>query len=325
MLFLAKRRNGSAWEESAESTLRMPKQKRTSYDTPPVSSDVSSAWHSWDESWESNLWEPWQNQWGWQKDDWTWQDAEPKGRGKGKKRDKNTGKTMKKPSTGEASQVKTSICAPADLPEGLSFSGVVNAFEPKSGNLLIDCPSVSQIFGRPPFIRPEDNGMNARVGSMVVFRLHRGEIPVVSDVAINGFDSEVGLQPDSVQSDDADVAGFLPNAKGAKGAAKDTSGDNAQKGSFRPGGKSPGSKDQRAMSGGSKGLKGRGKASPIHPWRAWVRMCAVKSVSLHPFRPSWQSFSANRLSNKDNKGYVMSCWICIYFYSFKMFQTIVDI
>ena len=89
MLFLAKRRNGSAWED-AESTLRMPKQKRTSYDSPHVSSDVSSAWHSWDESWESNLWEPWENQWGWQKDDWTWQDAEPKGRGKGKKRGKKT-------------------------------------------------------------------------------------------------------------------------------------------------------------------------------------------------------------------------------------------
>ena len=50
--------------------------------------------------------------------------------------------------------------------------------------------------------------------------------------------------------------------------------------------------------------------------------CVRWKVSLHPFRPSWQSFSANRLSNKDNKGYVISCWICIYFYSFKMFQTI---
>lgn len=262
MLFLAKRRNGSAWEESAESTLRIPKQKRTAYET-----DFSSAWHSW-ESWESNLWEPWEDQWGWQKGDWGWQHAESKGRGKGKKRDKNTGKTTKKQSNGETPQVETSVCAPADLPEGLSFSGVVNAFEPKSGNLLIDCPSVSQIFGRPPFIRPEDNGMNARVGSMVVFRLHPGEVPVVSDVAINGFDSEVGLQPDSVQSDDGDVAGCLPHAKG-KGA-RGTSGDNAQKGGTF-GGKSPGNigKDQPAnWKGGSKGLKGRGKlASPIHPWR----------------------------------------------------------
>ena len=269
MLFLAKRRNGSAWEESAESSLRMLKQKRTGYDAPHVSPDFSSDWHSWDDSWESNnLWEPAsKNQLGWQKGDWGWQHAESKGRGKDKKRDKNTEKTMKKQSNA-AQQVSTSFplqqaaCAPADLLADLSFSGVVNAFEPKSGNLLIDCPSVSQIFGRPPFIRPEDNGMNARVGSMVVFKLQPGEVPVVSDFAINGFDSEVGLRPDPVHSDDCEMAGFL-NAKG-----KDASGEKGQKGSF--GGKSPGNKgkDQRAnWKGGSKGPKGRGKASPVHPWR----------------------------------------------------------
>eukprot|EP00490_Sorites_sp_Unknown_P023794 CAMPEP_0114639268 /NCGR_PEP_ID=MMETSP0191-20121206/1073_1 /TAXON_ID=126664 /ORGANISM="Sorites sp." /LENGTH=168 /DNA_ID=CAMNT_0001851111 /DNA_START=317 /DNA_END=819 /DNA_ORIENTATION=+ len=135
---------------------------------------------------------------------------------------------------------------PRTLPEGMRFSGVVNAIEPKSGNLLIDCPAISQVFGRPPLIRPEENRMNARVGSMVVFALQPGEMPVAIDVAINGFDSDIGLRPDPVKNDNCDVAGLLPKGNGrgdisAKGRFK---GKFDQKGNGKTWGKGKSSKSE---------------------------------------------------------------------------------
>ncbi|CAE7577374.1 unnamed protein product, partial [Symbiodinium pilosum] len=92
----------------------------------------------------------------------------------------------------------------------LSFSGVVNALEPKSGNLLIDCAAVSRHFGRPAMIAPSANPMNAQVGSILTFRLDpKKELPMAENVVLNGFDQEVGDAYERVTDDGFGGAGFL--------------------------------------------------------------------------------------------------------------------
>lgn len=262
MLFLAKRRSGSAWEDATS----LPKLHRPRHPTPEA--QTQGAW-GWDPSWTA---------WDWQETDWPigWEAWTWEGETKRRKvenveatNDQNPKKVRKKlaskeadTSVGSGSGVgqptlpKTSL--QQKLQEGQRFSGVVNAIEPKSGNLLIDCPTISQIFGRPPSIKPDENRMNARVGSMVVFGLLPGETPVATDVVINGFDSEIGLRPDPVQNDNCDVAGLLPGKGKIRESYKGKNWD--------------GKSACKAAKGSPKGPltgKGRGKASALShaPWR----------------------------------------------------------
>ncbi|CAJ1354544.1 unnamed protein product [Effrenium voratum] len=95
-----------------------------------------------------------------------------------------------------------------------SFSGVVTALQPRSGDLLIDCPAIARVFGRPPVIRAAANDMGARVGSIVVFRLRPGPDPVATDIVINGFDWELGdAEAEGVTEDGAERPGFLPGMR----------------------------------------------------------------------------------------------------------------
>lgn len=202
MLFLAKRRHGSAWEDPAP----LPKRRVPVQDVAP--------WSLW------NYGGGWPETWDWS----GWEAAEatekPKKIRKNKVKDNETsnetGKTSKNSSQplAQSALPTPAILAGSTLPSGQRFSGVVNAVEPKSGNLLIDCAAITQAFGRPPLIRPNENRMNARVGSMVVFGLQPGDIPVATDIVINGFDSDIGLRDDPVRDDNCgEVAGLLPGQR----------------------------------------------------------------------------------------------------------------
>eukprot|EP00438_Fugacium_kawagutii_P015891 Skav226664 [mRNA] locus=scaffold861:26313:27089:+ [translate_table: standard] len=257
MIFLAKRRSGSAWEDATS----LP--KRPQHSTAPEHAQTPAAW-GWDPTWT----------WDWQETDWSrdWEAWTWEGETKRRKiedveaiNDQNQKKVRKKLASKEPADTSvgsgSAVLGQSTLPKnlvGMRFSGVVNAIEPKSGNLLIDCPTVSQIFGRPPSIKPDDNRMNARVGSMVVFGLLPGETPIATEVVINGFDSEIGMRPDPVQNDNCDVAGLLPG----KGKKRE---------SYK--GKNWGGKSAcKAAKGSPKGAltgKGRGKASALShvPWQ----------------------------------------------------------
>lgn len=254
MIFLAKRRSGSAWEDATS----LPKL----HSRHPPEHAQTPAW-GWDPKWDPS--HPWT--WEWQETDWpmgweAWTEGETKRRkveDVEATNDQNPNKVRKKPSkepadasVGSGSAVSGQSTLPKNL-AGMRFSGVVNAIEPKSGNLLVDCPTISQIFGRPPSIKPDENRMNARVGSMVVFGLLPGETPVATEVVINGFDSEIGLRPDPVQNDNCDVAGLLPG----KGKIRE---------SYNKGKNWGGKSACKAAKGSPKGPlagKGRGKASAL--------------------------------------------------------------
>ena len=212
MLFLAKRRHGSAWEDPAP----LPKRRAPVGDGPP-------AWSLWNYGWG------WPAPWDWPS--WEAVDAEaaekPRKIRKNTVKDKETGNETGQTSRNSSQPVAQSgvptpaIRAGTTLPAGHRFSGVVNAVEPKSGNLLIDCTAITLAFGRPALIRPSENRMNARVGSMVVFGLQPGDVPVATDIVINGFDSEIGLRDDPVQDDNCgEVAGLLPGQRPLKGTWK---------------------------------------------------------------------------------------------------------
>lgn len=280
MLFLAKRRHGSAWEDPAP----LPKRRAPVRDAAP--------WSLWNYGWG------WPGAWDWPGWDWPgWEAAEAAE--KPKKIRKNTVKDNESTETGKTSRnssqpvAQSALPTPAipagtTLPPTQRFSPVVNAVEPKSGNLLIDCAAITQVFGRPPLIRPSENRMNARVGSMVVFGLQPGDIPVATDIVINGFDSDIGLRDDPVRDDNCgEVAGLLPGQrpvygtwKGKKGGEKSFGKD---KGKECKGKDGKGKNDMPSLTGKAYakgsfndslwGPKGRGKASArgsndsiVHPW-----------------------------------------------------------
>lgn len=266
MLFLAKRRRGNAWEDPAP----LPRKRRA-----PEVGDVASAWSPW-------------NYWGWGVWDWAgWPDAaeaveKPKKIRKNAVKDHETSKTSRNSSqpVAQSDVPAPAVSAGTMLPAGMRFSGVVNAVEPKTGNLLIDCAMITQAFGRPPLIRPSENHMNARVGSMVVFALQPGDTPAATDIVINGFDSDIGLRDDPVRDDNCgDVAGLLPGKSAAKGTWKGKRGGEKSFGKDKGKGKNdmPGMAGKAYAKGSFNdslwGPKGGGKASArgsngsiVHPW-----------------------------------------------------------
>ncbi|CAE7193583.1 unnamed protein product [Symbiodinium sp. KB8] len=226
LISLAKKRSGVSSENLEEDGWD---DDWDSWSWDPASWDLSSWDASWDASWDPYSWDPaWGDGWGWEAWDETWDDEAPKKKKAKKKPDK-----AEKPPKAEQAEKPQKVEKPAkaakaakavDFSFAAPFSGVVNALEPKTGNLLIECAAVSHQFGRPAMIQPNGNPMNAKVGSIITFRLSpRNELPIASDVVLNGFDKDVGYSFENIADDGADGSGFLkgkgpsPKGKGEKG------------------------------------------------------------------------------------------------------------
>jgi len=104
--------------------------------------------------------------------------------------------------------------------------------------------------------------MNAKVGSIITFRLSpQNELPIASDVVLNGFDQEIGDAFENIADDGANGSGFLkgkgPSLKG-KGEKGKWDGK-GQKGKGKDKGKGKG-KEKGTQKGKDKGQeKGREK------------------------------------------------------------------
>lgn len=74
----------------------------------------------------------------------------------------------------------------------ISYSGVVKCIEEDGETFLIDCVPVFRALGCPVTLLEEDNPGAVKVGSIVLFKikLRRGDSPIATQVAINGFDDE---------------------------------------------------------------------------------------------------------------------------------------
>eukprot|EP00439_Symbiodinium_sp_Y106_P080138 s123_g18.t3 len=220
LISLAKKRSGvssenleeDGWDEDWDSWTW----DASSWD--PSSWDPSS-WDSWDLwSWDA----AWSDAWGWEGWEESWADEAPKKK-KAKKEPDKAEKPIKaekeKPQKVDKPAKAAKAAKAVDFSFASSFSGVVNAVEPKTGNLLIDCAAVSHHFGRPAIIQPKENPMNAKVGSIITFRLSpQNELPIASDVVLNGFDQEIGDAFENIADDGANGSGFLkgkgPSLKG---------------------------------------------------------------------------------------------------------------
>eukprot|EP00439_Symbiodinium_sp_Y106_P079786 s123_g18.t1 len=213
LISLAKKRSGvssenleeDGWDEDWDSWTW----DASSWD--PSSWDPSS-WDSWDLwSWDA----AWSDAWGWEGWEESWADEAPKKK-KAKKEPDKAEKPIKaekeKPQKVDKPAKAAKAAKAVDFSFASSFSGVVNAVEPKTGNLLIDCAAVSHHFGRPAIIQPKENPMNAKVGSIITFRLSpQNELPIASDV-------EIGDAFENIADDGANGSGFLkgkgPSLKG---------------------------------------------------------------------------------------------------------------
>lgn len=193
MIYLTKRRSRQGWESDE------PKPEEKEQKAPKGAKESERAkcheWGNEDEEW----WEPWED--SARKETWSgdWEDWKGQGR----------------PGAWTASQSSQAVAPkPKARPKfhsDMSHSGVVNAQDPWTGHLLIDCPAIQQLYQHPAIILPKHNTSNVRLGSIVVFRVQpEGGLPVACDIAVNGFDIEVGQRPDKVRDDHCDGAGFLP-------------------------------------------------------------------------------------------------------------------